>query len=357
MSDANRALADASVAPDTPRPGWRYKATLSYRPGVAQAAFFRALKVGPRVAALVGRVGVDLEEVPTARDAPSNIRGDGDEGVSLEELATRDGIPGRAEYDGSDDAGSDDDDDFEHLSVCRRATLAEFYTLIRPALAQIAVNNVPRSVHLTPVSRAPRANDGNGDGDGDGEDEACSICMDAAIDHDHPMRARFLRRVLRAVAALPIQGLSTVPPASRAPRGRVRARATRGAGGGRGRRSRSRNRRGGAGHGHRVAPRETGVAADRERAEEEGVGGVDDTQTDGGALERERGLAIVAEPSPSYPGAPINLDNQNKFTQVAPLEIKFVNHELVKVSMNTCADDVEKRSRVKYTRKVTSPHS
>ena len=100
VSDANRALADASVAPDTPRPGWRYKATLSYRPGVAQAAFFRALKVGPRVAALVGRVDVDLEEVPTARDAPSNIRGDGDEGVSLEELATRDGI-----REGADDAG------------------------------------------------------------------------------------------------------------------------------------------------------------------------------------------------------------------------------------------------------------
>lgn len=183
VSDANRALADASVAPDTPRPGWRYKATLSYRPGVAQAAFFRALKVGPRVAALMGRVDVDLEEVPTARDAPSNIRGDGDEGVSLEELATRDGIREGADDDGSVDAGvSDDDDDFEHLSVCRRATLAEFYTLIRPALAQIAVNNVPRSVHLTPVARAPRANDGNGDGDGDGEDETCSICMDAAID-------------------------------------------------------------------------------------------------------------------------------------------------------------------------------
>ena len=175
VSDANRALADASIAPDTPRPGWRYKATLSYRPGVAQAAFFRALKVGPRVAALVGRVDVDLEEVPVSRQSSNNIVDD-DEGVSLETLATTRETPSGDDIRGveGNEAGEDDDDDFEHVSVCRRATLAEFYTLIRPALAQIAVNNVPRSVHLTPLSRA------DGDGDGTHEEETCSICMDEA---------------------------------------------------------------------------------------------------------------------------------------------------------------------------------
>ena len=36
------------------------------------------------------------------------------------------------------------------------------------------MNNVPRSVHLTPLSRA------DGDGDGTHEEETCSICMDEA---------------------------------------------------------------------------------------------------------------------------------------------------------------------------------
>ena len=98
-----------------------------------------------------------------SRHSSNNIVDD-DEGVSLETLATTRETPSGDEIRGveGNEAG-EEDDDFEHVSVCRRATLAEFYTLIRPALAQIAVNNVPHSVHLTPLSRA--------DGDGDGTHE------------------------------------------------------------------------------------------------------------------------------------------------------------------------------------------
>ncbi len=162
VADANRALADPAVDV-RPRPGWRYRCTLVYRAGLGQAAFFRALRIGPRVAALVGSVDVDVEEVPERRTA----RDEG--GVST-----------------ANDDDADDDDGFEHVAACRRMTLAEFYTMLRPALSQIAVDRVPAEAlsasQELPPSAAPPARDTathHAFADDDDDDQCCAICMDA----------------------------------------------------------------------------------------------------------------------------------------------------------------------------------
>ena len=162
VADANRALADPAVDV-RPRPGWRYRCTLVYRAGLGQAAFFRALRIGPRVAALVGSVDVDVEEVPERRTA----RDEG--GVSP-----------------ANDDADEDDDGFEHVAACRRMTLAEFYTMLRPALSQIAVDRVPAEAlsasQELPPSAAPPARDTathHALADDDDDDQCCAICMDA----------------------------------------------------------------------------------------------------------------------------------------------------------------------------------
>ena len=44
VADVNRAFANPALGV-TPRPGWRYRATLVYKPGLGQEAFFRALRL------------------------------------------------------------------------------------------------------------------------------------------------------------------------------------------------------------------------------------------------------------------------------------------------------------------------
>jgi hypothetical protein len=113
-------------------------------------------------------VDVDVEEVPerrTARDdAPPSERG----------------APGETANDDADV----DDDGFEHVAACRRMTLAEFYTMLRPALSQIAVDRVPAEALAAsqelPPSAAPPARDITTHAFADDDDDqCCAICMDA----------------------------------------------------------------------------------------------------------------------------------------------------------------------------------
>ena len=129
VADANRMLADLAR-----EEGWRFRhrCSLVYRPGAGQETFFRALRVGPRLAALVGSVVVDVEEVDARGDPEPQI--DDDEASS---------------------SPAADDEGFEHVAACRRATLAEFYTMIQPALRQIAVDRVPMRASLSAPPVAP----------------------------------------------------------------------------------------------------------------------------------------------------------------------------------------------------------
>ena len=118
--------------------------------------FFRALRVGPRLAALVGSVVVDVEEVDARGDPEPRI--DDDEASS---------------------SPAADDEGFEHVAACRRATLAEFYTMIQPALRQIAVDRVPMRASLSaPPSRSSGAIDGVLEDD----EDLCAVCFDGALE-------------------------------------------------------------------------------------------------------------------------------------------------------------------------------
>ena len=72
VADVNRAFANPALGV-SPRPGWRYRATLVYKPGLGQEAFFRALRLGPRLAAMMGTVCVDVEEARAASRASTVV--------------------------------------------------------------------------------------------------------------------------------------------------------------------------------------------------------------------------------------------------------------------------------------------
>ena len=131
VADANRALADPAVDV-RPRPGWRYRCTLVYRAGLGQAAFFRALR----------------------ESDPESPRSSGQ--WTWTSRRSRRGEPRetRGVSPANDDA-DEDDDGFEHVAACRRMTLAEFYTMLRPALSQIASTASPRRRSPPPRSSHP----------------------------------------------------------------------------------------------------------------------------------------------------------------------------------------------------------
>ena len=153
VADANRMLADLAR-----EEGWRFRhrCSLVYRPGAGQEAFFRALRVGPRIAALVGSVVVDVEEVDARGDPAPRI--DDDEASS---------------------SPAADDEGFEHVAACRRATLAEFYTMIHPALRQIAVDRVPMRASLSAPPVAPPVQSTTSLED---DEDLCAVCFDGALE-------------------------------------------------------------------------------------------------------------------------------------------------------------------------------
>ena len=193
IADANRSLADAETLPELPRAGWRYRCDLVYNSHAGQRAFFRALRVGPKLASVVGSVSVDVEEVPaSSRGAAAAARGaaaeEEEEDDAAPAAAARGGDDGEIEVADEAAAAADDDDDgFEHVGACRRMTLAQFYTMLRPALAQIAVDALASSSFAT-TTRPPRrvriAGGENDDDDDDDDDDArlCSICMDGEVE-------------------------------------------------------------------------------------------------------------------------------------------------------------------------------
>ena len=164
VGEVNRAFANPALGV-TPRPGWRYRATLVYKPGLGQEAFFRALRIGPRLASLMGTVCVDLEEVAAISGtaaADDNMRG-ADEGEGNFHETTRDA---EAEY--------------EHVAgPCRRASLSFFYTLLRPAMRRIAVDATTAAPNPYPQTQTRPAFQRDDDGDDDG---VCTICMDGTVD-------------------------------------------------------------------------------------------------------------------------------------------------------------------------------
>lgn len=254
VAEVNKLLADVNLMPCTPRRGWRYKCSLVYKSGVAgQRAFFRALRVGPRLAGLVGTVVVDVEEILVVKKkkkrAGDTAVADDDEGDDRRETGgTAAADPGGRRVDDDDEAGQaaevekeeeegegymreqsedaeeglrtergsrppeaaagsnendddeedndedeEDDDAFEHVAVCRRMTLAQFYTMLRPSLHQIAVDfqgagggigggppPLPSEGGIGPsASTSSRRGPG---GLIDEDDGLCSICMDGALE-------------------------------------------------------------------------------------------------------------------------------------------------------------------------------
>jgi hypothetical protein len=176
----------------------RYRCSLVYRSGVVggQRAFFRALRVGPRLASLVGSVVVDVEEVPLKRDEQREGRGvEAAEQDVEEEEGEEVGEGGELREGGGGGAppppppggppppppADDDDDSFEHVGVCRRMTLAQLYTMLRPSLHQIAVEQIHAAFTAAAGDGAPRSPPTSPPGLIDDDDGLCSICMDSAL--------------------------------------------------------------------------------------------------------------------------------------------------------------------------------
>lgn len=204
VADVNRAFANPALGV-TPRPGWRYRATLVYKPGLGQEAFFRALRLGPRLAAMMGTVCVDIEEVRLAsraativEDAPHAASfgvGNAVEGSSTR--AVTNAITGDGEPEPEREADGLDADGYDFVGgPCRRATLAEFYTLIRPALHRIGVDATPAAARQAREARlsarapdrppsiasdADTPTDASSADDG-GDDSVCAICMDGTLE-------------------------------------------------------------------------------------------------------------------------------------------------------------------------------
>ena len=185
VADANRMLADLAR-----EEGWRFRhrCSLVYRPGAGQETFFRALRVGPRLAALVGSVVVDVEEVDARGDPEPRI--DDDEASS---------------------SPAADDEGFEHVAACRRATLAEFYTMIQPALRQIAVDRVPMRASLSAPPVAPPVQSTTSLED---DEDLCAVCFDGALEVVTRCGHSYCEGVLPQVA-LHLARVSVVPRATR----------------------------------------------------------------------------------------------------------------------------------------------
>ena len=201
VADVNRAFANPALGV-TPRPGWRYRVTLVYKPGLGQEAFFRALRLGPRLAAMMGTVCVDIEEVRLAsraativEDAPHAASfgvGSAVEGSSTR--AVTNAITGDGEPEPEREADGLDADGYDFVGgPCRRATLAEFYTLIRPALHRIGVDATPAAARQAREARAARGPrppsiasdaDTRTDAAADDSDDSsvCAICMDGTLE-------------------------------------------------------------------------------------------------------------------------------------------------------------------------------
>jgi uncharacterized membrane protein YgcG len=126
----------------------------------------------------------------------SDGSGDGGDGdvCEAEVVEAAEGVHAAAVDRGEDDDEKeeeeveDDDDTFEHVSVCRRLTLAQLYTMLRPALQQISVDRVPLAAAATLDVRNSAAADvarkqgAPTPGLIDDDDGLCSICMDSALE-------------------------------------------------------------------------------------------------------------------------------------------------------------------------------
>ena len=147
VADVNRAFANPALGV-SPRPGWRYRATLVYKPGLGQEAFFRALRLGPRLAAMMGTVCVDVEEARAASRASTVVEDashGNEEAIDVTAFGVGSVVEGSSDRTGEvAEPERDDGLDAEGYDFvggpCRRATLAEFYTLIRPAMHRIGVD-------------------------------------------------------------------------------------------------------------------------------------------------------------------------------------------------------------------------
>ena len=159
-----------------------------YRPGAGRR-HFSARSASDGLAALVGSVVVDVEEVDARGDPEPRI--DDDEASS---------------------SPAADDEGFEHVAACRRATLAEFYTMIQPALRQIAVDRVPmRASRLGAPPVAPPVQSTTSLED---DEDLCARLFRRRPGGGHAMRTQLLRGVLPQVA-LHLARVSVVPRATR----------------------------------------------------------------------------------------------------------------------------------------------
>lgn len=195
VADVNRAFANPALNVN-PRPGWRYRVTLVYKPGLGQEAFFRALRLGPRLAALMGTVCVDIEDVRAASHA-STVVGDAshgdDETSGVAAFSAGNDVEGSADRieDVAEPEREEDGLDAEGYDFvggpCRRATLAEFYTLIRPAMHRIGVDATPAAARAARAARVPRPSAIASDADtrrddAAADDSVCAICMDGTLE-------------------------------------------------------------------------------------------------------------------------------------------------------------------------------
>ena len=196
VADVNRAFANPALSVN-PRPGWRYCVTLVYKPGLGQEAFFRALRLGPRLAAMMGTVCVDVEEVRAARLASTVVEDAShrdDEASDAAAFGAGNAVEGSSDRTGDvaeperEEDGLDAEESYDFVGgPCRRATLAEFYTLIRPAMHRIGVDSTPAAARAARAALAPRppaiASDADTRiNDASDDDSVCTICMDGTLE-------------------------------------------------------------------------------------------------------------------------------------------------------------------------------
>ncbi len=187
MAEANRALA-ARAAAD----GQRLVLSVTWRGH--PRAFLASLRLGRALASLTGDVAVDVETRPAAlRSREGAAESAAARRRRCRRAAAARGAappPPAAPRDGSSSEGEGAEAPFEPVLPVRRATLQQFYHLVRPVLAQLASD----------ADAAPRAAAAAGAGGGDGaaapegsaqEDATCAICYDAPVDTVSPCAHAF----------------------------------------------------------------------------------------------------------------------------------------------------------------------